>query len=117
MEQLEDLKNKIIEKYRDYIKNISYRFHLSYRAEDWFEFEIEFSKCNSNYNTITFNDTCENLDIKQLESLLINLTSNDLTTSCALTKISVDDFYKWYDEAKIDSEFYIKSSKIFYFIK
>lgn len=70
MEQLEDLKNKIIEKYRDYIKNISYRFHLSYRAEDWFEFEIEFSKCNSNYNTITFNDTCENLDIKQLESLI-----------------------------------------------
>lgn len=69
---------------------------------------IKYSKFKEN----EFGKEYEKIVNERKESLLINLMSNDLTTSCALTKINVDDFYKWYDEAKIDSEFYIKSSKI-----
>ena len=46
------------------------------------------------------------------ERLLINLTDNDLMISCELAKITLDEFYEWYDRAKIDDEFYIKSTKI-----
>ena len=54
----------------------------------------------------------EKINNKRKEKLLINLTSNDLFTSCKLSKVTVDEFYEWYDESKIDSEFYIKSTKI-----
>lgn len=46
------------------------------------------------------------------EQILIDLTDNDLINTCKLSNITVDDFYKWYDESAIDSEFYLKSTKI-----
>ena len=49
---------------------------------------------------------------KRKESLLINLKDNNLFTSCKLTKITTDEFYKWYDEANLNSDFYIRSTKL-----
>ena len=46
------------------------------------------------------------------EQILIDLTNNDLINTCKLSNITIDDFYKWYDESAIDSEFYLKSTKI-----
>lgn len=46
------------------------------------------------------------------ERLLTNLKSNDLKTSCKLSKIYIHDFYKWYDDADIDSYFYKNSTEI-----
>ena len=59
-----------------------------------------------------FRDEFEKIMNERKEKLLINLTANDLFTSCKLSNVTVDDFYEWYDESKIDSEFYIKSTKI-----
>ena len=69
---------------------------------------IKYSKFKGN----EFNTKYERIINERKESLLINLTDNDLMVSCELTKVNVDDFYTWYDEAKIDDEFYINSTKI-----
>lgn len=69
---------------------------------------IKYSKFKEN----EFNQEYERILNQRKETFLSSLINNDLITSCELTKISVDDFYGWYDEAKIDSEFYIKSNKI-----
>ena len=69
---------------------------------------IKYSKFKGN----EFSEEYERIVNQRKESLLINLTDNDLMISCELTKVNVDDFYKWYDEAKIDDEFYINSTNI-----
>ena len=69
---------------------------------------IKYSKFKGN----EFSEEYERIVNERKESLLINLTDNDLMVSCELTKVNVDDFYKWYDKAKIDDEFYINSTKI-----
>lgn len=58
------------------------------------------------------NDEYERIISDRKEKLLINLTDNDLFMSCKLSNVTVDNFYEWYDESKIDSKFYIKSTKI-----
>ncbi len=58
------------------------------------------------------NDEYERIISDRKEKLLINLTDNDLFMSCKLSNVTVDNFYEWYDESKINSKFYIKSTKI-----
>ena len=69
---------------------------------------IKYSKFKEN----EFGKEYEKIVNDRKEQLLIHLTTNDLINSCLLTKITVDDFYQWLDDAKVDSEFYIKSNKI-----
>jgi len=69
---------------------------------------IKYSKFKEN----EFGKEYEKIVNDRKEQLLIHLTTNDLKNSCILTKITVDDFYHWLDEAKIDSDFYVKSNKI-----
>ena len=69
---------------------------------------IKYSKFKEN----EFAEEYEKIVNGRKEQLLIHLTTNDLKNSCILTKITVDDFYQWLDDAKIDSDFYIKSNKI-----
>lgn len=69
---------------------------------------IKYSKFKGN----EFSEEYERIINERKESLLINLTENDLMLSCELTKVTVDDFYIWYDKAKIDDDFYINSTKI-----
>lgn len=40
------------------------------------------------------------------------LKDNDLQTSAELAKITVDDFYKWYDKSDLNSPFYLESTRI-----
>ena len=40
------------------------------------------------------------------------LDATSLKTACKFAKITVDDFYEWYDEAKLNSPFYTDSTKI-----
>lgn len=40
------------------------------------------------------------------------LTSLDIETSCRYAKISPDDFYSWYDNAKLNSQFYLDTTEI-----
>ncbi|WP_405293930.1 hypothetical protein [Methanobrevibacter sp.] len=52
-----------------------------------------------------------NQELESRKSALIEcLKHNDLETSCRMAKISVDDFYHWYDD--MSSEFYIASSEV-----
>ena len=69
---------------------------------------VKYSKFKEN----EFAEEYEKIVNDRKEQLLIHLTTNDLKNSCLLTKITVDDFYQWLDDAKIDSDFYIKSNKI-----
>ncbi|MBR0271184.1 MAG: hypothetical protein IJQ68_04225 [Methanobrevibacter sp.] len=69
---------------------------------------VKYSKFKKN----EFGQEYEKIIKKRKEQLLSYLTNNDLKNSCKLTKITVDDFYRWFDEAKIDSDFYIKSNRI-----
>ena len=69
---------------------------------------IKYSKFKEN----EFSKEYEKIINERKEQLLIHLTTNDLKNSCLLTKVTVDDFYQWFDDAKIDSDFYIKSNKI-----
>ena len=69
---------------------------------------VKYSKFKEN----EFGKEYEKIVNDRKEQLLIHLTTNDLKNSCILTKITVDDFYQWLDDAKIDSDFYVKSNKI-----
>lgn len=69
---------------------------------------LKYSKHKKN----EFNEEYERIITERKEKLLVNLTENDLFTSCKLSNITIDNFYEWYDESRIDSEFYIKSTKI-----
>ena len=69
---------------------------------------VKYSKFKEN----EFAEEYEKIVNDRKEQLLIHLTTNDLKNSCLLTKITVDDFYQWLDDAKIDSDFYFKSNKI-----
>lgn len=40
------------------------------------------------------------------------LASLDIETSCRYAKISPDDFYSWYDNAKLNSQFYLDTTEI-----
>ena len=69
---------------------------------------IKYSKFKEN----DFNQEYEKIVNERKEQLLTHLTMNNLNESCRLTKITTDDFYQWLDDAKTDSEFYVKSNKI-----
>ena len=46
------------------------------------------------------------------ENFIRYLKENDLETACLLAKLTVDDFYEYYDEANQSSEFYTESTRI-----
>ena len=50
------------------------------------------------------------LDERKL-NLIEYLKHNDLNTSCELAKLSIDDFYKWYDK-DMSSDFYLNSTLV-----
>ena len=45
------------------------------------------------------------------KNFIEHLKSNDVETSCELAKISLKDFYKWYEE-DLSSEFYMDTTKV-----
>lgn len=69
---------------------------------------IKYSRFKQN----EFSKDYERILNERKETLLFNLTDNDLIKSCEMTKITVNDFYDWYDKADLNSDFYIKSTKI-----
>ena len=69
---------------------------------------IKYSKFKKN----EFGMEYEKILNERKEQLLTYLTTNDLSLSCNMANVTVDDFYQWLKDAKIDSEFYIKSNKI-----
>ena len=44
--------------------------------------------------------------------LISYLESMSLESACKFAKITVDDFYKWYDSSKLNSPFYLDSTRI-----
>ena len=40
------------------------------------------------------------------------LDCTSLETACRFAKLSVDDFYEWYDSSKMNSQFYLETTKI-----
>lgn len=69
---------------------------------------IKYSKFKKN----EFGMEYEKIVNERKELLLSYLSANDLSSSCNMANVTVDDFYQWLEDAKIDSEFYIKSNKI-----
>ncbi|WP_461463214.1 PHD finger domain-containing protein [Methanobrevibacter sp.] len=67
---------------------------------------------DSNINNDKFSHELEQVIKSRKERFVVYLKSNDLKTSCELAKIYLKDFYKWYDDADINSDFYKKSTKI-----
>lgn len=53
-----------------------------------------------------------NIEVEARKESLINyLAGNDLETACNLAKISITDFYGWY-EKDVTSEFYLKTTRV-----
>lgn len=54
-----------------------------------------------------------NAEIEKRKQKFVNyLKTNDLKTSCRLSKITLDDFYEYYETSNASSEFYTKSTEI-----
>lgn len=106
--EIEEIKKGLILRALSENKSRAEAIELAGITQKEYDDIIKYSKFKGN----EFGQEYERIVNQRKESLLIYLTNNDLVTSCALIKITVDDFYKWYDDAKIDSEFYIKSTRI-----
>ena len=106
--EIEEIKKDLILEALSENKSRNEAIELAGITQKEYDDIIKYSKFKGN----EFSEEYERIVNERKESLLINLTDNDLMVSCELTKVNVDDFYKWYDKAKIDDEFYINSTKI-----
>ena len=106
--EIEEIKKDLLLKALDENRSRTEAIELAGITQKEYDEIIKYSKFKGN----EFSEEYERIVNERKESLLINLTDNNIMISCELTKITVDDFYNWYDEAKIDDEFYIKSTKI-----
>ena len=54
-----------------------------------------------------------NAEIEKRKNKFVNyLKTNDLKTACGLSKITLDDFYEYYESSSPESDFYKKSTEI-----
>ena len=106
--EIKEIKKDLILKALNENKSRSEAIELAGITQKEYSDIIKYSKSKGN----EFSEEYDRIVNERKESLLINLTENNLIISCELTKVTVDDFYDWYDKAKIDDEFYIKSTKI-----
>ena len=106
--EIEEIKKDLILEALSENKSRNEAIELAGITQKEYDDIIKYSKFKGN----EFSEEYERIVNERKESLLINLTDNDLMVSCELTKVNVDDFYKWYDKAKIYDEFYINSTKI-----
>lgn len=66
----------------------------------------------ANFNNTDF-AKLRNKEIESRKGAFIRfLKNNALKSSCHLAKFTLDDFYQYYDEADVESEFHIKSTQI-----
>lgn len=107
-DEISQIKKDLILKYLGENKSDAEAVELAGITRKEFDDIVKYSK----YKMNDFGREYERIVNQRKETLLINLTDYDLFTSCELTKITVDDFYEWYDRSKIDSTFYIKSTKL-----
>lgn len=107
-EEVSQIKKDLILKYLTENKSKAEVIELAGISKKEYNDIIKYSKFKNN----EFGQEYEKIVIQRKESLLINLTENDLFKSCDMAKITIDDFYKWYDEANINSDFYIRSTRL-----